>query len=78
MLVVSSLNSNTISLIEAPSFDRQTAVTVGSEPMDFTFRGDELYVGCQGDGTIHIIDVPARKAKTSFPAGTGCESVGFF
>jgi DNA-binding beta-propeller fold protein YncE len=78
LLVVSSLNSNTVSLIEAPSFDKQTAVTVGSEPMDFTFRDDNLYVGCQGDGTIHVIDVPGRRARTSFPAGTGCESVGFF
>jgi DNA-binding beta-propeller fold protein YncE len=78
LLVVSSLNGNTVSLIDAPSFEKQTAVTVGSEPMDFAFRGDELYVGCQGDGTIHIIDVPKRRGKHSFPAGTGCESVGFF
>jgi DNA-binding beta-propeller fold protein YncE len=77
LLVVSSLNSNMVSLIDVAS-RRQTAITVGSQPMDFAFRGDEIFVGCQGDGTIHLIDVPNRRHKSSFKAGTGCESVGFF
>jgi YVTN family beta-propeller protein len=77
LLVVSSLNSNTVSLIE-PSFGAQTALPVGSEPMDFAFRGDELFVACQGDGTIHVIDIANRRNKANFKAGTGCESVGFF
>ncbi|MGB7258510.1 MAG: hypothetical protein WBD48_10590 [Pseudolabrys sp.] len=77
LLVVSSLNSDKVSLIELSS-GRQTAVPVGSQPMDFAFRGDEIFVGCQGDGTIHIIDVPNRRPKQSFKAGMGCESVGFF
>ena len=46
--------------------------------MDFAFRGGEIFVGCQGDGTIHVIDVPNRRHKQSFKAGAGCESVGFF
>jgi hypothetical protein len=33
---------------------------------------------CQGDGSVHIIDIPARRWKQSFQAGTGCESLGFF
>jgi len=37
-----------------------------------------LAVACQGDGSIHVIDIPGRRAKGSFKAGTGCESVGFF
>ena len=45
--------------------------------MDFAFRGDELFVGCQGDGSMHVIDIPNRRHKQSFKAGTGCESVGF-
>ena len=77
LLVVSSLNSNMLSLIETSS-GKQTAVPVGSEPMDFTFRGDDIFVGCQGDGTIHVVDVPKRRHKPSFPAGKGCEFVGFF
>jgi DNA-binding beta-propeller fold protein YncE len=77
MVVVSSLNSNMLSIMDA-SFGNQTAIAVGSQPMDFTFRGDELFVGCQGDGSMHVIDIPARKVKQSFQAGTGCESVGFF
>jgi len=77
LLVVSSLNSSTISLIETSS-GQQNAIAVGDQPMDFAFRGDEIFVGCQGDGSMHVIDVPNRRHKRSFKAGTGCESVGFF
>ncbi len=77
LLVVSSLNSNMVSLIDTAS-GAQTAVPVGSQPMDFAFRGDEIFVGCQGDGSMHVIDVSKRRHKQSFKAGTGCESVGFF
>jgi len=77
LVVISSLNSNTVSLTDA-SFGHQTAIPVGSQPMDFAFRGDELFVGCQGDGSMHVVDLRARRAKHSFKAGTGCESVGFF
>jgi DNA-binding beta-propeller fold protein YncE len=77
LLVVSSLNSNMLSIIDTSS-GAQAAIPVGSQPMDFAFRGDEIFVGCQGDGTIHVIDVPGRRHKQNFKAGAGCESVGFF
>jgi DNA-binding beta-propeller fold protein YncE len=77
LLGVTSLNSDTVSLID-PSFRDQTAIKVGSQPMDMAFRGDELFVACQGDGSVHVIDIPDRRVKTSFKAGTGCESLGFF
>jgi len=77
LLVVSSLNSNMLSLIDTSS-GAQTAIPVGSQPMDFAFRDGEIFVGCQGDGSIHVIDVENRRHKASFKAGTGCESVGFF
>lgn len=77
LIVVTSVHSGAASLIE-PDFSRQTAIKVGKEAMDMAFRGEELFVACQGDGSVHIIDIPARKAKGSFQAGTGCESVGFF
>jgi len=77
LIGVTSLNSDTVSLID-PSFIRQTAIKVGSQPMDMAFRGDELFVACQGDGSVHVIDIPNRRAKGSFQAGTGCESLGFF
>src|SRR5581483_2577052 len=78
LLVVSSLNSDMLSLIDAATFGNQTAVKVGSQPMDFAFRGQQIFVGCQGDGTIHIVDVTDRRNKKSFKAGAGCESVGFY
>jgi YVTN family beta-propeller protein len=77
MIGVTSLNSDTVSLID-PSFREQTAIKVGSQPMDMAFRGDELFVACQGDGSVHVIDIPGRRHKMSFKAGTGCESLGFF
>jgi YVTN family beta-propeller protein len=77
LIGVTSLNSDTVSLID-PSFRQQTAIKVGSQPMDMAFRGDELFVACQGDGSVHVIDIPKRQAKHSFQAGTGCESLGFF
>ena len=77
LIGVTSLNSDTVSLID-PSFKTQTAIKVGRQPMDMAFHGDELYVPCQGDGSVHVIDIPARKHKRSFACGTGCESLGFF
>ena len=77
LIGVTSLNSNMVSLIDS-SFSKQTAITVGSQPMDMAFRGDELLVACQGDGSVHVIDIPNRRHKGSFAAGTGCESLGFF
>jgi DNA-binding beta-propeller fold protein YncE len=77
LLAVSSLNSDMVSLID-PSFRRQTAIKVGSQPMDMAFRGNELFVACQGDGSVHVIDILGKRHKSSFQAGTGCESLGFF
>ncbi len=77
LIGVTSLKSDTVSLID-PSFREQTAIKVGSQPMDMAFRGDELFVACQGDGSVHVIDIPGRRAKHSFRAGVGCESLGFF
>jgi len=46
--------------------------------MDMAFHGDQLFVACQGDGSVHVIDLLARRWKHSFRAGTGCESLAFF
>jgi len=77
VLAVSSVRSDTVSLID-PLFAGQTAIKVGAQPMDMAFRGDELFVGCQGDGSVHVIDIPGKRHKASFAAGTGCESLGYF
>jgi YVTN family beta-propeller protein len=71
VLAVTSMLSNTVSLID-PAFNKQTAVKIGSQPMDMTFRGDELFVGCQGDGSVHVVDMAAGRAKQHFQAGIGC------
>ena len=74
---VTSVRAGTVSLID-PSFREQTALKVGSQPMDMAFRGDEMFVACQGDGSVHLVDIPSRRVKHSFQAGKGCESLGFF
>jgi YVTN family beta-propeller protein len=71
MIGVTSLKSNTVSLID-PAFREQVPIKVGSQPMDMAFHGDELLVACQGDGTVHVIDIPARRAKGSFMADLSC------
>jgi DNA-binding beta-propeller fold protein YncE len=76
-LAVTSLSSDTVSLLD-PTFSDQVAIKVGHQPMDMAFRGDELFVACQGDGSVHVVDMPARKVRRVFQAGTGCESLGFF
>src|SRR5580704_12605885 len=68
LLAVTSLNSDTVSLID-PSFKQQTAIKVGSQPMDMAFRNGELFVACQGDGSVHVIDIPGKRVKKSFQAG---------
>src|SRR5206468_7521427 len=65
LLAVSAVSCGMVSLID-PSFTRQTTIPVGSQPMDMAFRGDELFVGCQGDGSVHVIDIPSRTWKSSF------------
>ena len=77
LIGVTSLNGDTVSLID-PAFREQTAIKVGSQPMDMAFHGNELFVACQGDGSVHIVDVANKRAKGSFAAGKGCESLGFF
>ena len=74
---VTSLTSDTVSLID-PSFRQQIAIKVGRQPMDMAFHGDELFVACQGDGSVHVIDVPNKRHKRSFAAGVGCETLAFF
>ena len=77
LIVVSNLNSNLLHIIDKTS-GAQSAIPVGSQPMDFTFRDGEIVIGCQGDGSMHVVDVAACRVTKSFQAGTGCESVGFF
>jgi YVTN family beta-propeller protein len=77
LIGVTSLNSDTVSLID-PAFREQTAIKVGRQPMDMAFHGGELFVACQRDGSVHVIDIASKRHKTSFAAGTGCESLGFF
>jgi DNA-binding beta-propeller fold protein YncE len=77
LIGVTSLNSDTVSLV-SPDFQQQTAIKVGNQPMDMAFHGDELFVPCQGDGSVHVIDIPNRRHKMSFLAGKGCESIAFF
>jgi len=77
VLAVSAVGGDTLTLFDGTLSD-QTTLALGSQPMDMAFRGDELFVACQGDGSVHVVDLATRKVKQVFQAGTGCESLGFF
>jgi hypothetical protein len=46
--------------------------------MDGTFHEGALFVACQGDGTIHVIDLANRRVSHRFEAGVGRETLAFF
>jgi len=77
ILLVTSLRSATATLIDA-SFSQQTTLAVGKQPMDGAFRNGSLFVACQGDGSVYIIDVASRQVLHHFAAGVGCETLDFF
>lgn len=77
VLLVTSLRSGTATLID-PSFTDQTTLAVGKQPMDGTFHEGSLFIACQGDGSIHVIDLMGRKVSHQFAAGVGCETLAFF
>jgi YVTN family beta-propeller protein len=77
VVLVTSMRSGTATLID-PTFTRQITLNVGKQPMDGAFRGNLLLVGCQGDGSIHVIDLSKQQVVTSFAAGVGCETLAFF
>jgi DNA-binding beta-propeller fold protein YncE len=77
VLLVTSVRAGTATLLD-PSFEHQTTLSVGKQPMDATFHNGLLFVACQGDGSVHIIDVAERRVVRAFAAGTGCETLGFF
>jgi DNA-binding beta-propeller fold protein YncE len=76
-LLVTSLRSATATVMDN-TFGRQTTVTVGLQPMDAAFHQGMLFVACQGDGTVHIIDLATRRIAHRFEAGAGCETLAFF
>lgn len=77
VLAVSSVAGDTVTLFDG-DLSQQTAIPVGKGAMDMAFKGDDLFVGCQYDGTVHVIDIPSRKVRHKFACGTGVESLGFF
>ena len=76
-LGVSSVAGDTLTLFDG-DLANQTAIPVGKGAMDMVFRDNEVFVACQGDGSVHVVDIPSRKVTRVFQAGVGCESRGFF
>ena len=77
ILLVTSLRSATATLINS-AFTHQTTLTVGKQPMDGAFHGGSLFIACQGDGSIHVVDLTTRSVSHRFLAGVGCETLAFF
>jgi DNA-binding beta-propeller fold protein YncE len=77
VLAVSAVGGDSLTLFYR-GFEDQTTLMLGSQTMDMVFRGNDLFVACQGDGSVHVVDLPSRKVRHVFQAGKGCESLGFF
>ena len=77
ILLVTSLRSATATLMDS-AFGDQTVVAVGRQPMDGAFHEGMLFVACQGDGSIHVINLATRRVSHRFEAGVGCEALAFF
>jgi DNA-binding beta-propeller fold protein YncE len=77
ILLVTSLRSATATLMD-PTFGDQITLAVGQQPMDGAFHEGSLFVACQGDGSIHVIDLATRRVSRRFEAGVGCETLAFF
>ena len=77
ILLVTSLRSATATLMDS-KFGYQTTVRVGRQPMDGAFHNGALFVACQGDGSVHVIDLATRRVSHRFEAGVGCETLAFF
>lgn len=75
--LITGMRSDTATSIDA-SFATQTTLAVERQPMDGAFDEDRLLIACQGDGTVHVIDLVARRVVHQFAAGVGCETLAFF
>jgi hypothetical protein len=46
--------------------------------MDAAFHEGLLFVACQGDGSVHVIDLATLRVVQRFDASVGCETLAFF
>jgi DNA-binding beta-propeller fold protein YncE len=80
-LVVCSENPAIVNIIDAKNLHaKQTVLTVGKDPMGFAVSGDgkTLLVANHGDGTVSVVDLNAGKITSTFKAGRGIETLGYF
>jgi YVTN family beta-propeller protein len=80
-LVVCSENPAMVNIIDAKNLHaKQTVLTVGKDPMGFAVSpdGKTLLVANHGDGTVSVVDLNAGKVASTFKAGTGIETLGYF
>lgn len=72
-LLVTSLRSAAATVMDA-AFDCQTTMAAGLQPMDAAFHEGLLFVACHDDGSIHVIDLAARRVARRFD---GRETLAF-
>jgi YVTN family beta-propeller protein len=80
-LVVCSENPAIVNILDAHNLHaKQTVLTVGKDPMGFAVSPDgrTLLVANHGDGTVSVVDLNAGKITSTFKAGTGIETLGYY
>ena len=66
VLALTSMAGDCALLLDA-DFRNQTVVPTGRQPMDMAFRGHDLFVACQGDGTIHVLALVSQRFDRDMP-----------
>jgi YVTN family beta-propeller protein len=80
-LLTMNLGSSTIDIFESANLrGRQHTLTVGKDPMGFAFSADgkRVLVANHGDGSVSVIDLPAKQVTGNFQAGTGIETLTYY
>jgi YVTN family beta-propeller protein len=80
-ILVCNLGQAIVNVIDAKDLHgKQQVVTVGKDPMGFTFSADgkTALVANHGDGTVSVVDLQQAKVTSTFKAGTGIETLSYF
>ena len=80
-IVVCSENPPVVQIIDAKNLHaKQTVLTVGKDPMGFAVSADgkTLLVANHGDGTVSVVDLKDGHITSTFKAGTGIETLGYY
>ena len=69
-------DADTVSVIDAVTYERVTEIAVGDHPRTLAIGGDSVAVACQGDATLHVVSAETLEPVRVVPLGAGTEPYG--